>query len=209
MLSTHDKIYGRFTDPASVKVGQTYSVYRTEGPIRHPNTGEVFGYKTLILGSARVVALNQPNQKVATLIVGQSYDVMERGNYLGPWSDRVVTPVAPRPNQASLDGVIIGVNPSIITGVAEYSVVYLDKGKADGVEEGNTFSVVRSGDPYGEPPDRPKNDPSLPREVIGSLVVFDVKENASTAYVRRSRVELLVGDHVEMRPGASRPGAGG
>ena len=60
--------------------------------------------------------------------------------------------------------------------------------------------MVRSGDPYKEPIDRPLNDPRLPREVIGNVVVFDAQDQASSAYVRRSISELLVGDHVEMRP---------
>ena len=37
------------------------------------------------------------------------------------------------------------------------------------------------------------------------LVVFDAQDRASTAYVRRSLLEVLVGDHVEMRPGADAP----
>jgi hypothetical protein len=31
-------------------------------------------------------------------------------------------------------------------------------------------------------------------------VVFDAQERASSAFVRRSVTEVLVGDHVEMRP---------
>jgi hypothetical protein len=99
-----------------------------------------------------------------------------------------------------VDGFVIGVQPSIVTGAAEFNVVYLDRGKVDGVEVGNTFEVVRSGDPLYEPIDRPLNTPNLPREVIGQLVVFDAQERASSAYVKRSIFELLVGDHVEMRP---------
>ena len=123
-----------------------------------------------------------------------------QSHLIGPSVEQARRPLFVRPNRSSLDAFIIGVQPAIVTGAAEFNVVYLDKGKADGVDVGNTFEVVRAGDPLYEPIDRPLNTPGLPREVIGHVVVFDAQERASTAYVKRSISELLVGDHVEMRP---------
>jgi nucleoid-associated protein YgaU len=196
LLTALDKIYGRFKDPRSVKPGQTYSIYRTLGRVKHPVTGELLGYETQILGRAKV---NSVNAQVATLSITASYDPIERGDFLGPWSEQLLRPIVSRPNRAALEGYIVAVSPAIITGAAEFNAVYIDKGKAEGVEEGNTFHVVRAGDPYKQPPDRPLDDKSLPRETIGVVTVFDVKEHASTAFVRRSILELLVGDRVEMR----------
>jgi LysM repeat protein len=198
ILTTGDRIYGRFQDPDAVKVGQKFSIYRTEGKIIHPVTNRFFGWKTVILGTARVTAV-EPG-KAASLIITYVNDGVERGDLIGPAAELAQRPLFLRPNRSALDGYVIGVQPAIVTGAAEFNVVYLDRGKADGVEVGNTFEVVRSGDPYNEPMDRPLNTPGLPREVIGHLVVFDAQERASSAYVRRSIMELLVGDHVEMRP---------
>jgi LysM repeat protein len=198
ILTTGDKIYGRFQDPGAVKVGQKFSVYKTEGPIVHPVTNRTYGWKTVILGTARVTAVDPG--KATTLVITYVNDGIERGDLLGPSLDQAQKPLFVRPNRSALDGYIIGVQPAIVTGAAEFNVVYLDKGKADGVEVGNTFEVVRSGDPLNEPIDRPLNAPGLPREVIGNVVVFDAQDRASSAYVRRSLLELLVGDHVEMRP---------
>jgi hypothetical protein len=199
-LTDGDKIYARFRDPAQAKVGQKFSVYRTEGPLLHPMSGKPFGYKTLILGTARVTAVDPA--KATTLVVTYVNDGIERGDYLGPATDLALKPIFVRPNRGAVDGIVVGVQPAILTGAAEFNVVYLDRGRAEGVEAGNTFSVVRSGDPYFEPIDRPLNDPRLPREVIGNLVVFDAQEHASSAYVQRSILEILVGDRVEMRPAA-------
>lgn len=200
MLTTGDRIYGRFKDPDAVKVGQKFSVYRTEGPIIHPVTNRRFGWKTVILGTARVTAV-EPG-KAASLVITYVNEGIERGDLIGPSVEQARRPLFLRPNQGSIDGYVIGVQPSILTGAAEFNVVYLDRGKADGVDVGNTFEVVRAGDPLYEPIDRPLNTPGLPREVIGHLVVFDAQERASSAYVRRAVTELLVGDHVEMRPSA-------
>jgi LysM repeat protein len=201
ILTTGDRIYGRFQDPSAVAVGQKFSVYRTEGPIVHPVTNRTFGWKTVILGTARVTAV-EPG-KAASLVITYVNDGIERGDLIGPSVEQALKPLFVRPNRSALDGYIIGVQPAIVTGAAEFNVVYLDRGKADGVEVGNTFEVVRSGDPFKEPIDRPLNTPGLPREVIGHVVVFDAQEKASSAYVRRSILELLVGDHVEMRPAAA------
>ena len=200
ILTTGDRIYGRFKDPDSVKVGQKFSLYRTDGFIIHPVTNRRFGWKTVILGTARVTAV-EPG-KAASLVITYVNDGVERGDLIGPSVEQAQRPLFVRPNRSSLDAYVIGVQPSIVTGAAEFNVVYLDKGKADGVDVGNTFEVVRSGDPMFARPDRPLNTPGLPREVIGHLVVFDAQERASSAYVRRSLTELLVGDHVEMRPSA-------
>jgi LysM repeat protein len=200
ILTGGDKVYARFRDPSQVKVGQKYSVYRTEGPLVHPVSGRPFGYKTLILGTARVTAIDEG--KATTLVITYVNDGVERGDYLGPATDQALKPIFVRPNRGSVDAFVVGVQPAILTGAAEYNVIYLDKGRADGVEAGNTFAVVRSGDPYFERIDRPLNDPRLPREVIGNVVVFDAQEHASSAYVQRSILEILVGDRVEMRPAA-------
>jgi hypothetical protein len=201
LLTTGDRIYGRFQDPSAVKVGQKFSIYKTEGPIVHPVTHRTYGWKTVILGTARVTAV-EPG-KAASLVITYVNDGIERGDLISPSVEQAMKPLFVRPNHSALDGYIIAVQPAIVTGAAEFNVVYLDKGKADGVEVGNTFEVVRSGDPYQEPMDRPLNTPGLPREVIGHVVVFDAQERASSAYVRRSILELLVGDHVEMRPVAA------
>jgi len=201
ILTTGDRIYGRFKDPGSVKVGQKFSVYRTEGAIIHPITNRRFGWTTVILGTARVTSV-EPG-KAASLVITYVNDGIERGDLIGPSVEQAQRPLFIRPNRISLDAYVIGVQPSIVTGAAEFNVVYLDKGKADGVDVGNTFEVVRAGDPLYEPVDKPLNTPGLPREVIGHVVVFDAQERASSAYVRRSIAELLVGDHVEMRPSAS------
>jgi hypothetical protein len=198
MLSTGDRIYGKFKDPGAVSIGQTFSLYRTDGPIIHPVTNREFGWKTVILGTARVTAIDPG--KATTLVITSANDEVERGDLIGPNTDQAQRRLFVRPNRIALDAFVIGVQPSIITGAAEFNVVYIDKGKAHGVDVGNTFEVVRAGDPLNEPVDRPLNNPRLPREVIGHLVVFDAQDAASTAYVRRSISEVLVGDHVEMRP---------
>lgn len=204
MLSSQDRAYARFQRSAAVKPGETYVVYKTDRPIHHPVTGELFGYQSTVLGSAKVVAVND---KAATVVIAQSWDPIERGAMLGPWMERPYRPVPRKANRVALKGRIIATQADIITMVGEHHVVFVDKGQKDGVEEGNLLTVVRSGDLYHRDPYKAPWDSRLPKEDVGHLLVIDVKERASAALVTRSLMELIVGDRVEMR--SDEAGSGG
>jgi nucleoid-associated protein YgaU len=205
LLATNDRAYAQFQKPADVKVGETYVIYRTERAIPHPSSkkGEVFGYQSVILGSAKVV---ETSDRAATLQIVQSFDTIERGDLLGPWTQKFFRPVDRKPNKQQLDGQIIGSQVDVVTQFGENHTVFIDRGERDGVQEGNVFMVLRSGDQYGGDPYQATWDSALPVEVVGELLVVDVKEHASTALVAKSRKELVIGDRVEMRPEA---GSGG
>jgi len=207
MLTTSDRAYARFKGEPPNKLGETYIVYKTLREIHHPVSGDLLGYQTRILGSAVVVA---KDPTAVTLVINNSIDEIERGALLGPWAEQTFRPVKARPAALDLDGHIVGTRQEVVTQIAEQNVVFIDKGKVDGVEEGNVFKVIRSGDPYGLPLTKEHlsqpNDPSLPPEVMGELMVIDVKETTSSALVMKSRRELLIGDAVEMRvAGGARP----
>ncbi len=204
MLSSQDRAYAKFENKAEVKQGETYVIYKTERPIYHPETKELWGYQSVVLGSAKVVAVED---NAATLVIQTSNDTIERGALLGPWTEKTYRAVGRRPNRQALDGRIIATRNEVITLVGENHVVFVDRGAKDGVEEGNVFTVVRSGDPYGKDPYQPPWDSSLPKEDVGNLLVIDVKERSSAALVTRSLKELVIGDRVEMR--SEEAGAGG
>jgi hypothetical protein len=200
MLATLDRAYAKFEKPAEVKVGETYIVYKTKGAIHHPaskDQKEIFGYQSQIIGAAKVVAVED---KAATLIITQAMEPIERGALLGPWSQKFYRPVDRRPNKKAIAGQIIGTQYEVVTQYGEHHMVFLDRGEKDGVEEGNVFTVLRSGEQYAQDVRKATWDDSLPIEVVGQLLVVDVKEHASTALVTRSMKELLLGDRVEMRP---------
>jgi hypothetical protein len=196
LLTVHDRAYARFDKDVPVKLGQVYGIYRTDRELRHPVTGQVFGYKTSAIGAAKVIALDE---RAATLDITSASDSIERGALLAPWPASPPRDVAPRPNQKPVEGVIVAAETAVVTEMGEHDIVFVDRGTADGVEEGNVFTVVRSGDPYGRDIARTMADATLPSEDIGSLLVVDAKEHASTTLVVRSKRELLAGDRVELR----------
>jgi hypothetical protein len=200
LLSLYDRAYARFAEPAKVKPGATYLLYKTERAVRHPVSGDLFGFKSTIIGAAKVVAVDA---KVATIEISQAFEPIERGALIGPWTDMVVKQVRRRTNERQLSGVIIAAQQDLVSEIGEHHVVFVDKGRADGVEEGNVFTVLRSGDPYGGPINAIVRDTNLPAEDVGTLMVVDAQQTSSAALVVRSLRELYVGDQVEMRVGAT------
>jgi hypothetical protein len=200
LLTLHDRAYARFAQGAKVQPGATYVLYRTDGAVRHPLTGELFGYQSTVLGSAKTVAVDGD---VATLEITQAFDPIERGALVATWREAVVKPVRPRPNRRALSGVIVAAQQGLVSTLGEHHMVFVDRGRHDGVEEGNVFTVIRAGDPYGRDPMEPdRDDPKaagLPIEDVGLLMVVDAQERSSAALVVRSLRELHVGDRVEMR----------
>ena len=62
--------------------------------------------------------------------------------------------------------------------------------------------VIRRGDGYRATLEAwEKHDPKSPKEVVGEILVLDVRDNASVAWIARSSKELKVGDITEMRKG--------
>ena len=80
----------------------------------------------------------------------------------------------------------------------------VDKGSGEGVQVGNTFSVLRKGNPIDKVLEEGKDEKiqSLPDEVIGTCLVSEVKERTSNCLLINSLREIIPGDRVEMRVGS-------
>jgi hypothetical protein len=210
LLTVYDPISVSFREGVSVRPGATYMLYQTEGPVRHPVTGDLFGYKSRVLGAAKVIALEPGG---ARLEVTQAFEPIDRGTLVATWSE-AVTPraVRPRPNRSSMSGFIVATHQQILSAVGEHAVVFVDRGRTDGVEEGNLFTVVRAGDPFRRDSMehvREGWNSTLPTQDVGLLMVVDTQETASAALVVRSMRELHIGDRVEMRGPAGVPAGKG
>jgi LysM repeat protein len=208
MLATYDQAYIRFTTEVPANVGEKLLIFRPdEGlTINDPVTHRKLADRTITVGEVTVLAVNG---KSATVQVGKVWDEIERGDRVRPWADQNRR-IAPRPNKTALEGLIIsGVNPTLTT-FGEANEVFINKGSADGVEEGNTFMVVRKGDGLGTTgagfasytggtAGASAKKVNLPDEVVGLLIVVDVKDRISTAVVVKSIRELEAGERVAMR----------
>lgn len=208
LLSTFDRVYLRFNDGKRPRVGDKFSLFRTSEEVIHPVTGDSWGFQTKIMGTLQIVALEKD---VAVGEIGDVTDYIVRGDRVGPAAalDKLVSPV---PNSRNVSAIVLTTEIPQQQEIGESHVVFLDKGSKAGVAEGNTFTIVHAGDglqrlTLGD--SQRKVDAEMPREPVATLVVFDVREDASAAMVVKSLREVKVGDQAEMRALPQLSAAGG
>lgn len=190
MLTVFQKAYLKLS--SSAQPGQQFELFRVAREVRHPVTGSNMGYLTEVLGVATVERIDG---KIGTAVIEAAYDPILRGDMAGPLSRDYNPRITEVANSKKIKGYIIDhvFEASAMSG--EYYYVFVDQGSKAGVVPGNTFHVLRAGDGVtGRTED-------FPDEVIGKLLVIDVRDEVSTAVVTKSTRELFAGDRIEMRTG--------
>jgi hypothetical protein len=199
LLSIHDQVYVEFPQDKPLKVGERYTIYKPLYSIKHPIKGGSVGHVVEIVGEVQIEQITQGRIARGTII-----DVLapvERGHRVGPLV-RQLRAVDRRPNKVQLDAYLLGV----IRGgqmIGTTQLVFVDKGRKDGVEEGNLFYVIRRGDGNRPMMERigADQDPRFPKEVVAEIIVVEVREETSVGWVTRSAKEIKLGDKLEMRKG--------
>ncbi len=204
MLSTYDTGYVKFKGEAPVKPGDKLLAFHTVGDIVDPKSHKKLAIQTETTAVLKVLSVRGDS---VTVQVERAFLEVGRGDLVRPWTAQEKR-LAPRPNTTEVTGMIVqAVTPGITT-IGESREVFIDKGSVDGVQEGNTFAVVRHGDGLSE---RAVTDSyaggglaaaaatvGVPDENVGLLLVVDTTEHLSTAIVIKSVRELIAGDKVEM-----------
>jgi hypothetical protein len=198
MLGTLDEAYVQFKKEHPFQVGERYTIYRPTEAVHHPLTGKYLGHMVEIFGEGEVRAVT--DAKIARVALVDSLNPIERGFLVGPLKRefKVVQPVG---NQSDMQALVVAtLLPHELLGAED--LVFIDRGKDDGVEIGNRFIVTRRGDGY-EPllSSGPMDDHRFPRETIGQILVVDLRDHIATGLMTHSTVEARVGDRVEARRG--------
>jgi hypothetical protein len=194
------------TDPHRI---DAFRVFRNAVPLRDPLTNRVLGYEAAYLGSAELVrsesvqAVRTTNGKIADMIVPATIDITRAkeeitvGDRLLPEPPRVFSSYVPRAPTTPMDGNIISVYGDAVALVGQNQVVVINRGAADGVENGHVMSILKAGrqvQDRSEP--RERADIKLPDERSGLLMVFRTFEHLSYALVLEITDTVMVGDRV-------------
>ena len=207
LLANYDTAYVHFKRDPGIKVGDKLIIFRPDGDIVDPVTNKKLAEKTVTEGVASVVSVNSDSY---TVLIDEADEEIGRGDLVRPWVPQEKR-LVPKPNRVAVNGVIIGATDSNLSTLGEANEVFVNRGSADGVEEGNTFAVVQKGDGLGaigggmttsytegEQGEKAQKQ-SVPDENIGLLLVVDVRAHVSTAVVLKSIRELEAGERVAMR----------
>lgn len=200
LLASGNPIYLHYPKEAPLHAGERYSVFATDtdDPIIDAETGKNYGFMVKILGDIVVNQIAENNIARGTLV--DTVDPVERGARASAFV-RQFKRIEPRPSKVDLEARVIATfAPNTLLGSGNFVVI--NRGARDGVEVGNRTFVIRRGDGYrGVLEGWERLDPNAPKEVVGEILVVDVREEASVAWIARSNRELKVGEITEMRKG--------
>jgi hypothetical protein len=193
--SPEEKQFLSMTDRSYIKLkeqsapGDVLQVFRPTRELRHPVTGAPLGRLVEMVGELQVDVLSR-EQALGTITA--SWDIIERGDYVAelPTDTEAVRNIE---NTKNIKGYVVDTGKAKLNFIGENFLVVLDKGESDGVAVGNTFTIVRAGDPYT------RQFAGMADEDIGEIVIVEVSKNVSTGVLANANREIVPGDRVEMR----------
>jgi hypothetical protein len=190
LLGQGDSVYLTYPSNNAPQVGQTYSIYAPREKV-----GDLGAY-VHILGEVQIVSVKE--DKRARGVIVSSNQEITRGAKAGTLQKQFknVPPVAAT---ADVQGTIV----AKLQGdqlIGEGTVVFVDQGKASGLEVGNRMFIVRRGDA------KPGNggtkflvgqdDRRFPARELGRVLIVEVGDKISVGLVTVSVQEVSVGDAV-------------
>ena len=195
-------VYLKVNDLDKYECGDILTVFRKiKKRVRHPESYFTnYGSLYEIAGEVKVV---HKFGNYLTASIRTSWTEIQRGDLIGPKRNSTdaqngIPPVVIQtdveiPSGEKLRGTIIERLAQRHNMTANRDTVFLDRGKDDGVQVGDTFYIINQKDEFI---DKNKTDPTVPPSVIGKVVVVDVNQNSSTAVVTDSSRSIFVGDVV-------------
>jgi nucleoid-associated protein YgaU len=187
-LSILDTVYLGLGE-GEVSPGDRFTIFRSIDEVKHPGTHRLLGYYIDVVGWLEVVRI-EGQTSVAT-IKGANAAIL-RGDHV---IARIDPPLDVDVLEADegLEGTIVYL-PSGRTLVSTTDYVFLDVGAAHGVEIGTDMEVYEPGRVRADAVKG--NAVRTPDRIIADLIVVNVEEESSVAYVNQARRGLNVGDAV-------------
>ncbi len=182
-LSQFDHVFVNFDKSVKVKPGDLFSVYTAGGQVTH-KVSDRSGYKYTIGAQARAV------RKINNLWECELVEVsglVQRGDRLTVYTPKIGK-IIKTFNKRNIEAAIIASYEASAGGVAYGGVVYLDRGRADGVEMGTVFELYSFMDRGLD-----KRLTADPTYKIGEVTVISLTDNFTTALVTSSRTDIPIG----------------
>jgi hypothetical protein len=187
MLSLYDSVWVDFkTKP---EPGAKLQIFRPTKTVYHPVKGLPLGTIIELVGELRVDA-NSDGKSLATITA--SWERVLRGDYVAQVEEAKLRTVEPVPNDSEVKGYVADTAYYEGTSLGQHTIVIVDKGEKDGVKPGNTFTIKRATDPLTG------DQRGLTDEVIGRVLVTDVRDDTSVGLLTYSNRAIVAGDRIEM-----------
>jgi len=184
LLGKRDSLYLKLNNPTDVAVGDLFTVYRRVRKVFHPVTKEYLGF---VMNRSAIVKVTAADHALTTVEAVLSYGPISPG-------DPVTRFVAPASgieassgsNVSDLEGMIVELQADRpMTLVSQSNVVYLDRGKEDGLKIGDFLDIHR-------------HSAGLPPRRIGQLKVLSLESHTSAAKVLKANTRVIKGDRFKL-----------
>ena len=180
LLGKRDSLYLKLNNPAEVTVGDLFTIYRRVRKVFHPVTRDYLGF--VVIRSA-IVRVTAADHALSTAEVEVNYGPISPGDpvvrFAVPTPDTDASSVT---NISDLEGMIIELQADRpMTLVSQSNVVYLDRGREDGLKTGDILDIQR-------------RSAGLPPRKIGQLKVLSVQPHIAVAKVLKANTRVMKGD---------------
>lgn len=194
LLSQGDIVYLSFVKGTEVKQSDMFTVFKINSEVKHPVTKEPMGFLTDTLGAVEVIKVEADG--VIAARIEKSYKEILKGSKLRPY-EPFVKEIPVKKAEKAADGFIIAAIEGKV-GIAEKDIVYIDKGKNSGLEQGIVMNISRPTTTVRDPMYKEEEEKTitfLPAE-LGKLIIISADENTSSAFIINSRDVIYKGDRV-------------
>jgi hypothetical protein len=161
--------------------GKHWQIYRPGKTLLDPDSKEVLGYEAIYLGDADVEKFGN----ISTIRIARSIQEINKGDRLVQTSGVYTSNYVPHAPEKQIAARVISIYGGVSQG-GQNTVITLNKGLRDGVEDGHVLALYRKGETVDK-------NLSLPDMRYGLLFVFHTFDKVAYALVMQTSlpVELL------------------
>ena len=183
-FSIGDHAYIKFDESVNAVPGDKFSVYSSMGKAKNKNPDRE-GYKYAVVGNIKLIRKIKDKWEVEFFELAGTPQRGDRITTYTPKIDRITRTY----NSRLVEAAIISTFQPMQSILGCGDVIYLDRGRADGVEMGNVFEV------YGFK-DRLLNEniTDQPTYKMGELTVITLTDNFATVVVSQTIRDFYAGD---------------
>lgn len=186
LISTDDTVFIKYLQKNSFNLGEKYFTYQVISPVIHPGTGEKLGSQYLLTG---VIEITRIEQDFSVASVVKCFRTIRVGNYLMPYSPRS-SKIPITESRYGLYGNIVA-SEKLMQLFGDDTIVFIDKGKADGAKPGQIYPVYIQ--ELFEIDPRTKEKVLLTPIVLGTIIVLHTEETTSTVLISQANQGIPLG----------------
>lgn len=174
LFGSNDVVYLKTGSP--VKIGDKFYIIRAEKKVVHPVSKKNIGYVIEVLGIAEVINLKYGETEAK---IAQSFNDIVSGDLLDTYYELTPALIEKPFRTPDINGVVL-TSESVRIMNTNFDIIFIDKGKQDGIEIGDMFQIVDVSGPHVVP--------------NGVLQVINESEFTSTAVVKKANDPVSAGN---------------